>query len=75
MRMYKEEGLKSTVSTAAALTATLTFMGGLVLQLKQYLAGKTPYKNNNEFYVQAIQQGGGLGIVTDLFMLAGGQNI
>ena len=44
--MYKEEGLKSTVSTAAALTATLTFMGGLVLQLKQYLAGKTPYKNN-----------------------------
>jgi hypothetical protein len=75
MRMYKEEGLKSTVSTAAALTATLTFMGGLVLQLKQYLAGKTPYKNNNEFYVQAVQQGGGLGIVTDLFMLAGGQNI
>ena len=75
MRMYKEEGLKCTVSTAAALTATLTFMGGLVLQLKQYLAGKTPYKNNNEFYVQAIQQGGGLGIVTDLFMLAGGQNI
>ena len=75
MRMYKQEGLASTVSTAAALTATLTFMGGLVLQLKQYLAGKTPYKNNNEFYVQAVQQGGSLGIVTDLFMLAGGQNI
>ncbi|WP_440913508.1 hypothetical protein [Candidatus Pelagibacter sp.] len=75
MRMYKEEGLKSTISTAAALSATLTFMGALVLQLKQYLAGKTPYKNNNEFYVQAIKQGGSLGIVSDLFMLAGGENI
>lgn len=74
-RMYKSEGLASTVSTAAALTATLTFMGGLVLQIKQYLAGKEPYKVNNEFFVQAIAQGGGIGIATDLFMLAGGDNV
>jgi len=74
-RMYKQRGLASTVSTAASLTATLTFMGALVLQLKQYLAGKETYKPNNEFFVQAIKQGGALGIVSDLFMLAGGENI
>jgi len=75
MRSYKQEGLASTVSTAAALTATLTFMGGLILQLKQFLAGKETYKPNNEFFVQAIKQGGALGIVQDLFLLAGGENI
>tara|TARA_A100001388_G_scaffold268978_1_gene244731 strand:+ start:11474 stop:14101 length:2628 start_codon:yes stop_codon:yes gene_type:complete len=75
MRSYKQEGLASTVSTTAALTATLTFMGGLVLQLKQYLAGRETYKPNNEFFVQAIKQGGALGIVQDLFILAGGENV
>jgi hypothetical protein len=75
MRSYKQEGLGSTVSTAAALAATLTFMGGLILQLKQFLAGKETYKPNNEFFVQAIRQGGALGIVQDMFMLFGGENV
>lgn len=74
-RLYKSEGLSSTVSSAAALTASLTFMGALVLQLKQFLAGKETYKPNNEFFVQAIKQGGSVGIVTDLFMLFGGEDI
>ncbi|ANS05404.1 hypothetical protein [uncultured Mediterranean phage] len=74
-RTYKAEGLASTVSTAAALTASLTFMGALVIQLKQFLAGKTLYKPNNEFFVQALAQGGAIGIATDLFMIAGGDDV
>ena len=75
MRMYKQEGLSATISTAASLVASLTFMGGLIVQLKQFLAGKTQYKPNNEFFVRAIQQGGAMGIATDLFMMAGGDNV
>lgn len=75
MRNYKQDGLASTVSTTAALAASLTFMGGLILQLKQFLAGKETYKPNNEFFVQAIRQGGALGIVQDLFMMFGGENV
>ncbi len=74
-RMYKAEGLNSTVSSAAALTATLTFMGALILQLKQFLAGKETYKPNAEFFVQATKQGGSIGIITDLFMLFGGEDV
>ncbi len=73
--MYKAEGLASTISTAASLTASLTFMGALVLQLKQFLAGKETYKPDNSFWVEAVKQGGSLGIVTDLFMMFGGDDI
>ena len=74
-RMYKAEGMASTVSTAAALSVSLTFMGALVLQLKQFLAGKETYKPDNNFWVEAVKQGGALGIVTDLFMMFGGDDI
>tara|TARA_R110000868_G_scaffold234986_1_gene488707 strand:- start:3433 stop:6063 length:2631 start_codon:yes stop_codon:yes gene_type:complete len=74
-RMYKADGLASTVSTAAALSVSLTFMGALVLQLKQFLAGKETYKADNNFWVEAVKQGGSLGIVTDLFMMFGGDDI
>jgi len=54
------------VGYAATLLATTTVMGGIALQAKDLAAGRDPRPvDNKEFFIAALQQGGGLGLMGD----------
>ena len=53
----------------------MTMMGALVIQAKQYIAGKQPYKNTSAFWLRAFEQSGSLGLISDMFMQLGGGSI
>jgi hypothetical protein len=48
-----------------ALTVYTTLMGGLALQLKEISKGRSPRKQDEKFWAEAIFQGGGYGIFGD----------
>jgi hypothetical protein len=66
----------SSVAYGAGLTTALTIFGGLVIELKDLLAGKDPRPLNTwAFWGAAFAQGGGVGIFGDLLYTGlGGQN-
>jgi len=67
---------QNTVATIAMIMATTTITSMGVLQLKQLIAGKQPYKwDDGEFIARAAVQAGALGIVSDLMLQSGGEEL
>lgn len=69
MAMMLDKGLPTPTKLAYAtsLLLTTTVMGGLVLQLKEVAKGKTPRDYDMQFGIEAMMQGGFLGVAGDLF--------
>jgi hypothetical protein len=66
------KGIWQGAGWAAAILVAMTIYGGLSVQLKRLKEGKDPKPMDDEFWGQAILQGGGLGIYGDF--LASEQN-
>tara|TARA_R100000995_G_scaffold84477_1_gene63291 strand:- start:2052 stop:4730 length:2679 start_codon:yes stop_codon:yes gene_type:complete len=65
-----------TIQDVSFLMASLTMTGAVVIQLKEFIAGRNPYKADNpELYVRAFREGGGFGLLQDLFMQTGGTEL
>lgn len=61
-----DQGVKGGISYAGSLFLGTTILGGLALQSKAMLAGKTPEDwDSPSFIASAMAQGGGLGIMAD----------
>ena len=61
--------LANRVVYAGAMLASLTALGGVSYQIKQILLGKDPIDMTNpKFWLRALAQGGGLGIVGDFLL-------
>lgn len=60
---------------SAAMMSSLTFFGGLALQMKDVVAGKDPRDmTNGKFWQAAFMQGGGVGVFGDVLYTAWGGN-
>jgi hypothetical protein len=73
-------GNEDSVARAATNTATLvlvtTAVGALVVQSKEMLQGKKPYSYaDGDFWLKAVQAGGGFGIVSDNVLKFGGEGV
>jgi len=69
MRYMKIKDPKRRVSIVADYIIGVTLMGGLALQAHQVTRGRDPRPMNTpEFWVQALLQGGGLGIFGDFLV-------
>ena len=74
-RGYKQDKAEL-AETAAYLTASLMTFSILVTQLKQFVAGREQYDPTEpELYIKAFQQAGVVGIMSDLFMIGGGETL
>lgn len=64
------------IMDGTALIAMMMGMSALQLQLKQFIAGKKLYdKESPQFWIDAAQQAGIIGILQDTFMDFGGKSI
>jgi hypothetical protein len=70
-RQYARPGTISKIAGLTGLFVSMTIAGGIVLQTKQVFYGRDPRPvNTPEFWVAALTQGGGLGIIGD-FVFSG----
>ncbi len=64
------------IQDVSFLMASLSMTGALVVQLKEFIAGRNVYQADNpELYIRAFREGGGFGLLQDLLMQSGGTEI
>lgn len=73
MRMVHQNGLQNQIAYGSALVLSTTMMGALAMMGKDIAAGREPrmpgddVNSQGKFWAAALTQGGGLGILGDLF--------
>jgi len=75
-RDWKSAPKEEAIANLMMLAAMTTVSSAAVLQLKQVIAGKNPYRiDDGEFMTRALIQGGSFGIMSDIFFSNGGDQL
>ena len=76
VRDWKSAPKEEAIANLMMLAAMTTVSSAAVLQLKQVIAGKNPYRiDDGEFMTRALIQGGSFGIMSDIFFSNGGDQL
>ena len=75
-RSYKAKNTTDMIQDVAWLSGALVFTGAMVIQLKEFIAGRQGYNwDNPELWTRAGREGGPFGLISDMFMQSGGQEL
>ena len=75
VRYGKQNSTGKSLLFGSFLIANLTMMGAFINAAKDFVAGREPVKDKGEVFARALITGGGAGIVSDLFMQMGGEEL
>lgn len=75
LRMWKDNGPVERLAFTAFMFGTMTAMGYIINDAKDFVKGRNPLKPGPEKFSRALITGGGFGIFSDIMMEFGGEEL